>query len=112
MRHREQWTWMARLFESSLPLSVRKVGLDNDLKQFAALPVYPVKNITCPTLVVHGRHDGNVPFSHAAFVADNVPNAELFVAETCGHLIWMSDDAEPAREKVMSFLRTTLLGAV
>ncbi len=112
MRHREQWTWMAKLFKNSLPLSVRKVGLDNDLKQFAVLPVYPVENITCPTLVVHGRHDGNVPFSHAAFVADNVPNAELFVAETCGHLIWMSDDAEPAREKVTSFLRTTLSGAV
>lgn len=112
MRHREQWTWMAKLFKNSLPLSVRKVGLNNDLKQFAALPVYPVQNITCPTLVVHGRHDGNVPFSHAAFVADNVPNAELFVAESCGHLIWMSDDAEPAREKVTSFLQTTLSGAV
>ncbi|MCH7720409.1 MAG: alpha/beta hydrolase [Planctomycetes bacterium] len=112
MRHREQWTWMAKLFKNSLPLSVRKVGLVNDLKQFAALPVYPVENITCPTLVVHGRHDGNVPFSHAEFVADNVPNAELFVAETCGHLIWMSDDALPAREKVTSFLRSTLSGAL
>ena len=73
---------------------------------------YPVQEISCPTLVVHGRHDGNVPFSHAQFVADGVPDAQLFVAETCGHLIWMSDDAQPVRDKVTSFLLTTLSDGV
>ena len=87
---------------------MRKVGLDNDLAQFASLPVYPVEEIRCPTLVVHGRHDGNVPFSHAQFVADGVPNAQLFVAETCGHLIWMSDDREATIDCMRSFFRRHL----
>ncbi len=92
------------LFDCAVPLSVRKVGLDNDLKQFARLGVYPVERIGCPTLVVHGRHDGNVPFSHAEFVGQNVPGARMFVLETCGHLLWMSDEADAARQEVMSFL--------
>ncbi len=103
-KHRAQWTWMHRLFDCAVPLSVRKVGLDNDLKQFARLGVYPVERIECPTLVVHGRHDGNVPFSHAEFVGQNVPGARMFVLETCGHLLWMSDEADAARQEVMSFL--------
>jgi len=103
-KHRAQWTWMHRLFDCAVPLSVRKVGLDNDLKQFARLGVYPVERIECPTLVVHGRYDGNVPFSHAEFVGQNVPQARMFVLETCGHLLWMSDEADAARQEVMSFL--------
>ena len=108
MRSPTQRDYLGRLFECSLPLSVRKVGLDNDLAQFASLPVYPVEEIRCPTLVVHGRHDGNVPFSHAQFVADGVPNAQLFVAETCGHLIWMSDDREATIDCMGSFFRRHL----
>ncbi len=104
-KHPAQWTWMHRLFDCAVPLSVRKVGLDNDLKQFARLGVYPVGQIGCPTLVVHGRYDGNVPFSHAEFVGHNVPGARMFVLETCGHLLWMSDEADAARQEVMTFLK-------
>ena len=103
-KHPAQRSWMQRLFDCAVPLSARKVGLDNDLKQFARLGVYPVGRIGCPTLVVHGRHDGNVPFSHAEFVGQNVPGARMFVLETCGHLLWMSDEADAARQEVMSFL--------
>ena len=63
-----------------------------------------MEQIRCPTLVVHGRYDGNVPFSHAEFVGQNVPEARMFVLETCGHLLWMSDEADAARQEVMSFL--------
>ncbi len=109
-KHRAQWTWMQRLFDCAVPLSARKVGLHNDLKQFARLAVYPVERIGCPTLVVHGRHDGNVPFSHAEFVGQNVPGARMFVLETCGHLLWMSDEADAARQEVMSFLNEHMAG--
>jgi len=105
MKHPAQWKWPRQLFRCAVPMSVRKVGLKNDLKQFACLPVYPVEKIACPTLVVHGRHDGNVPFSHAEFVAQKVPRAEIFVLESCGHLIWMSDEVDLSREAVTSFLK-------
>jgi pimeloyl-ACP methyl ester carboxylesterase len=78
LRHPAQLAFFQRVAESGMPLSVRQTGLWNDLHQFTHLPVYPLEQITCPTLVVHGRADGNVPLAHAEFVARVVPNAELF----------------------------------
>jgi pimeloyl-ACP methyl ester carboxylesterase len=104
-RHPEQLAFFRHLVASGTPLSVRRTGIWNDLEQHAHLPVYPLEKITCPTLVLHGRADGNVPLAHAEFVARTVPNAELFALEDCGHLIWVGPGAEQAREKVLAFLR-------
>jgi pimeloyl-ACP methyl ester carboxylesterase len=103
-RHPEQLQWMRGLIESLYPLRARRVGLENDLAQFALIEDYPIGQINCPTLVVHGRHDDNVPIAQAEFVARGVPGAELVVAETCGHLIWMSDEEPRLRRVVQQFL--------
>jgi pimeloyl-ACP methyl ester carboxylesterase len=104
-RHPEQMAFMRGLVASGLPLSVRRTGIWNDLDRYARLPVYPLQQIACPTLVLHGRADGNVPFAHAEFVARTVPNALLLAQEDCGHLLWVGPGAEPAREAVLAFLR-------
>jgi pimeloyl-ACP methyl ester carboxylesterase len=103
-QHPEQMTFLRRLAACGMPLSVRQAGLWNDLHQYAQLLVYPLEQIICPTLVLHGRADGNVPFAHAEFVARTVPKVELLVLEDCGHLIWVGPGATQAREKVMTFL--------
>jgi pimeloyl-ACP methyl ester carboxylesterase len=105
LRHPEQLGLFCRLARSGLPLSVRQAGIWNDLHQYAQLPVYPLEQITCPTLVIQGRADGNVPFAHAEFVARTVRHAELYAIEDCGHLIWVGPGAARAREKVLGFLR-------
>jgi pimeloyl-ACP methyl ester carboxylesterase len=104
LRHPAQVAFFRRVVESGMPLSVRQTGLWNDLHQFGDLPVYPLERITCPTLVVHGRADGNVPLAHAEFVARVVPNAELFALEDCGHFVWVGPGAGQAAEKVRAFL--------
>jgi pimeloyl-ACP methyl ester carboxylesterase len=103
-QHPEEMTFFRRLVASDLPLSMRQTGLWNDLHQYAHLPVYPLEQITCPTLVLHGRGDGNVPFAHAQFVARTVPKVELLAIEDCGHLIWVGPDASQVREQVLAFL--------
>ena len=105
LRHPDQLGLFRRLARSGLPLSVRQAGIWNDLHQYAQLPVYPLEQITCPTLVIQGKADGNVPFAHAEFVARTVPHAELHAIEDCGHLIWVGPGAAQVREKVLSFLR-------
>ncbi len=105
LKHPEQLAFFRRLVLSGLPLSVRQAGIWNDLQQYAQLPVYPLEQIRCPTLVIHGRADGNVPFAHAEFVAHGVSNVELHAIEDCGHLIWVGPDAGKTREKVLAFLR-------
>jgi pimeloyl-ACP methyl ester carboxylesterase len=104
LRNPAQRVFFRRVAESGMPLSVRQTGLWNDLHQFAHLPVYPLEKITCPTLVVHGRADGNVPLGHAEFVARAVPNAELVALENCGHFVWVGPGASQAAEKVRTFL--------
>jgi pimeloyl-ACP methyl ester carboxylesterase len=87
-----------------LPISRRKIGFDNDLKQFADLPAYDLAQITAPTLVFHGTGDNVVPLSHAEFVARSVPRAELVTVEGGGHLcvVTHKDEALPA---VLGFLK-------
>ncbi len=104
MKRPEQVRWMQGLIESLFPAGSRQVGLLNDLAQFAAIDTYPVQQINCPTLVIHGRHEGNVPFDHAEFVAENVPGAEFHIVEGCGHLIWLSEHADQARATLVEFL--------
>ncbi len=101
----EQVRWMRMLVDYMFPVSLRRIGIDNDLRQFAAIEDYPVRRIACPTLVIHGRHDGNVPFEHADFVADGVPGARLHVVKGCGHLVWLSERADEVRSAVMEFLK-------
>ena len=104
LRHPEQVTFFRRVAASGMPLSVRQTGLNNDLHQFANLPVYPLELVTCPTLVLHGRADGNVPLAHAEFVAGAVPNAEFFAMEDCGHFVWAGPGAARYCDQVRSFL--------
>jgi pimeloyl-ACP methyl ester carboxylesterase len=102
--HHEQVSFFRRVAAAGIPLSVRQTGLHNDLHQFATLPIYPLEQITCPTLVMHGRADGNVPLVHAEFVAATLPNAELFAMEDCGHFIWVGSGAGQYRERLSAFL--------
>lgn len=38
-----------------------------------------------PALVVHGRQDVIVPIECSYYLADNLPNADLYVIDKCGH---------------------------
>ncbi len=105
LQHPEQLTFFRHLTMSGLPLSVRQAGIWNDIHQYARLPVYPLEQIKCPTLVLHGRADGNVPFAHAEFVTHTVSDVHLHAIEDCGHLIWVGPDSAEARETVLTFLR-------
>lgn len=44
-----------------------------------------LKDIRCPTLIIHGRHDGVHPVSEARALAAGIPDAELVLLETANH---------------------------
>ena len=96
------------LADSLVPMSLRKVGLRNDIAQLATIPLYSLEQIAAPTLVIHSPHDQDVPLHHARFVADKVPEAELFLVAACGHFLWLGDDAAKVAKKRLAFLRSTL----
>lgn len=88
-----------------IPTSVRIDGTRNDERWCRDLPSVDYGEIQCPTLVVRGEFDAAVPVSHAAFVADVVPDAELHRVEA-DHLVWIGPDADRAVEPVREFARS------
>lgn len=42
--------------------------------------------ISCPVLVVHGRRDRMIPVSHAQWLTDQIPTAELWLRPLDGHV--------------------------
>ncbi len=75
---------------SLFPVSQRQFGLDNDLVQIQTLADLPLKQITAPTLVLHGTADDLVPFEQAEYTASKIPGARLVTAEGGDHLFFVS----------------------
>lgn len=93
------------MIESTCPISLRKTGLHNDLEQCAALSFLPLQTLRCPTLVMHGTADADVPIQHAEFAAAFVPGAEFVRVEGGFHLLKLSDQAEDLHAAKCAFLQ-------
>ena len=85
------------------PLDLLRPGFQNDLQQFRAIERLPLDQVRCPTLVVHGTHDRDVPFSHGETSAREIPGARLHRVEKGWHLLAMSGEAYAQAE--VDFLR-------
>lgn len=90
------------------PFGMLSSGFDNDLKQFASIEHLPLEQVRCPTLVVHGTHDGDVPFAHAEHSADGIASAELFTVENGWHLLKLSDGDDAHLRAEIDFLKKHL----
>jgi pimeloyl-ACP methyl ester carboxylesterase len=63
-----------------------------------------LKAISQPTLVVHSREDNSVPFSHAEWSLENIPQAELCEVGFTGHFFWIGSDFERISQRMVAFL--------
>ena len=101
----EKLAVLRRVIADAPPFDLLRSGFENDLKQFASIERLPLEAVRCPTLVVHGTHDGDVPFSHAENSAQGIPSAELHRVEKGWHLLAMSDDGEAVARAEVDFAR-------
>jgi len=62
-----------------------------------------LKTVSVPTLVIHGETDRLVPPQNAGILADAIPNARLVMLPRASH-IFFTDQFEPARDALLSFL--------
>jgi pimeloyl-ACP methyl ester carboxylesterase len=93
------------LFQTLNPLSLRKVGLLNDLDQFERIDRLPLEQVECPALVIHGTHDSDVGFEHGEFAARSIRGAEFVAVEGGTHLLWVARQAEELQARRLNFLR-------
>lgn len=100
----EQLALVQRLVAGGPPIGLLRAGFDNDLSQFGAIERLPLGEIRCPTLVLHGTHDGDVPFAHGEHSAREIQGAELHRVEKGWHLLALSDGAEDYERAKLKFL--------
>ena len=94
---------------SQAPGGRRRAGLENDLDQFELIDgPLPLSKIQCPTLICHGRRDGDVGYDHAETAHRLIPNSRLHTLENGGHVVWLSEGAEEMHRLQMQFLQEHL----
>lgn len=100
----------ARALQQTLaPYGARRAGLENDLVQFARIErPLPLEKIRCPTLICHGRCDGDVGYEHAETAHRLIPNSTLHTLEQGSHIVWCSEGAEEMLRVQREFLREQL----
>ena len=106
MRIPEQVAWFKNFVRTACPLSLRKKGLARDLKLLTQISMRKLDDIHCPTLVVHGTADRDVPFSNAKYTARSIPNAILYNLENVGHIVWLGEHAKQMDSDILEFLKT------
>ena len=101
----EKLEYLRRVLADMPPFDLLRAGFDNDIEQFGAIEQLPLAAVRCPTLVVHGTHDRDVPFSHAENSAREIAGAEFHRVEQGWHFLALSDAAEESARAEVAFLR-------
>lgn len=94
------------LADAMVPALPRFDGVANDLAVQQSLDPMPLTQIEAPTLIIHSRHDGDVPYSNATHAAAHIPNATLMTVDQFGHMLWWGDPqvTDEFQDAVSSFL--------
>ena len=83
----------------------RRIGYDNDIREFDAITTLELERISAPTLVIHGTADSDVPYSHGEFAAAQIPGAELLSLDTGTHLAFYTHpDSDEAQRRAIAVL--------
>ena len=104
----EQVLWFKRFIRTTIPMSSRMAGLNNDLKQLERVSFENLDEIKCPTMVIHGDVDTDTVFSNAEFSANSIPNARLYKIENIGHVVWLGEHVSKMNSDLLEFLRESM----
>lgn len=79
-----------RLFLAMVPYAPREAGLWNDAAQDKQIKDWPLRDIRCPTLIVHGTTDDMVPLAHGETAASQIPGAQMVRLEGADHFAFIT----------------------
>jgi pimeloyl-ACP methyl ester carboxylesterase len=75
------------IFNSTVPDASREAGHQNDIAEQAAISELPLKRIRCPTLILQGTADVNVPIAHGEFAHAQIAGSQFVQLQGEDH--WM-----------------------
>ncbi len=84
----------------------RKAGLDNDMKILFGIDRLPLADIRCPSLILHGDADSDVPYSHGEYAHQAIAGSELYTISGGSHIgFWVADVAHDAQAHAVRWLK-------
>jgi pimeloyl-ACP methyl ester carboxylesterase/DNA-binding CsgD family transcriptional regulator len=91
-----------RAFNDFMPLTSSAKTAATIFSENSSIDVQDeARRVQCPTLVLHGRRDGRIPFEEGRLAASLIPGSRFITLETRNHLM-MQD--EPAWREFLSAL--------
>ena len=73
------------VIDTLAPVGQRVVGNENDRLQFAHMENWPLNQIRCPTLILHGSDDKDVPLADAQYAHQRIPGSQLVILPGANH---------------------------
>jgi len=84
----------------------RKLGFMTDMKAMNVHDRLPLSNISCPSLIMHGENDADLPETHSRYACEAIRGAEFYSIRGGSHVgFWMADSAHDAQAYALDWLR-------
>lgn len=96
---------VSRMLEHILPVTPRRLGLQNDSAVVSSLPRYELERITAPTLIISAADDLYGTFDSARYTAESIPRARFISFPSGGHLL--IGHQKEVRSEIEAFLHTS-----
>ncbi len=102
---KERRRWLKKLLDTTLPMSIRKIGLEHDIELLTSIEKIPVDNINVKSLLVYSKEDNDVKWLNAEYLETNLKDFELLVTHG-GHIMWIGEDMDKIKSKRIEFLKS------
>ena len=102
---KERRMWLKKFMNTTVPMSIRKLGLNHDVELLTSIEKIPVDNINAKSLLVYSKDDNDVKWLHAEYLETNLKDFELLVTHG-GHFMWVGEDMDKIKLKRIEFLKS------
>ena len=84
----------------------RKAGAENDIAMGMLIDKLPLDAIRCPTLIIHGDADNDVPPRDAKYAHEAIAGSDLLWIDKASHIgFWTADDAYKMQRYAIDWLK-------
>ena len=102
---KERRRWLIKFMDTTVPMSIRKLGLKHDVELLTSIEKIPVDNINVKSLLVYSKEDNDVKWLNAEYLETNLKDFELLVTHG-GHFMWIGEDMDKIKSKRIEFLKS------
>jgi pimeloyl-ACP methyl ester carboxylesterase len=102
---KERRRWVMNLINTTVPMSIRKLGLNHDVELLTSIEKIPVDNINVKSLLVYSKEDNDVKWLNAEYLITSLKDFELLVTHG-GHFMWIGEDMDKIKSKRIEFLKS------